>query len=77
MTTFAITYVQPKLSALIIMDARDRTHVDQLLAEDPFISEGVVTELTVLRWEPIFGALVNTDPHRPQPNPGASHQSNP
>ncbi len=48
---------QPELSALIIMDARDRAHVDQLIAEDPFVSEGLVTELTVLRWEPIFGAL--------------------
>jgi uncharacterized protein YciI len=50
---------QPELSALIIMDARDRAHVDQLLAEDPFVTEGLVTELTVLRWEPIFGALAN------------------
>ncbi len=50
---------QPELSALIIMDARDRAHVDQLLADDPFISEGLVTELSVLRWEPIFGTLAS------------------
>lgn len=47
------------LSALIIMDARDRTHVDQLLAGDPFMAEGLVTQLTVRRWEPIFGMLAD------------------
>jgi len=50
---------EQQLSALIIMDARDRDHVDQLLAGDPFVAEGLVTELTVQRWEPIFGLLAD------------------
>ena len=47
----------PVLSAIIIMKARDRAQVDNLLATDPYIAEGLVTELTVLRWQPIFGLL--------------------
>lgn len=45
------------LSAIILLDARDRGHVDELLADDPFVLEGLVTELTIVRWDPRFGAL--------------------
>ena len=47
----------PELSALILMRARDRAHVDELIADDPYISEGLVTEMSVVRWQPGFGEL--------------------
>ncbi|MDQ2849252.1 MAG: YciI family protein [Actinomycetota bacterium] len=46
-----------QLSAIILFKARDRAHVDELVADDPFVSEGLVTELTVQRWSPGFGEL--------------------
>lgn len=47
----------PELSAILLVKARDRGHVDELVADDPFVSEGLVTELTVVEWDPGFGEL--------------------
>lgn len=47
----------PELSALLLFKARDREHVDELISDDPFVTEGLLTELTVTRWDPGFGEL--------------------
>ena len=47
----------PELSALLLFKARDRQHVDRLIADDPFVAEGLLTELTITRWDPGFGGL--------------------
>lgn len=47
----------PVLSAVLVIKARDRQQVDELLADDPFVAEGLLTELTVVKWYPRFGEL--------------------
>lgn len=47
----------PELSAMLLFKAQDRDHVTELIADDPFVSEGLVTELTVMKWDPGFGQL--------------------
>lgn len=47
----------PELSAVLLIKARDRQQVHELLADDPFVAQGLLTELTVLKWYPGFGEL--------------------
>ena len=44
-------------SALLIMRAPDRMSLDDLIASDPFSSEGLIENMTVRQWDPIFGAF--------------------
>ena len=48
---------EPELSAILLLKARDRDHVDELIADDPYVSEGLLTQLTVRKWDPGFGEL--------------------
>lgn len=47
----------PELSAILLFKARERSQVDELIADDPYVSEGLLTELTVVEWDPGFGEL--------------------
>lgn len=44
-------------SALLIMSAPDRQALDRLIACDPFSTEGLIENMTVREWDPIFGAF--------------------
>lgn len=44
-------------SAMLLFKARDPAHVDELIADDPFVSQRLLTELTVVKWDPGFGEL--------------------
>jgi uncharacterized protein len=50
-------------AGFIIMTVDSRDEAEQLIAEDPFAVEGLIDELTILPWNPMFGAFA-TDPHR-------------
>lgn len=54
----------PARTALLILDAPDRGALDALIATDPFAIEGLIANLTVRPWDPIFGAF-NTRSSRP------------
>ena len=43
--------------ALLIMTAPDREALDALIASDPFAVEGLIENMTVTVWDPIFGAF--------------------
>ena len=43
--------------AMLIMNALDRTSLDRLIATDPFAKQGLIANLTVKEWDPIFGAF--------------------
>lgn len=42
---------------MLLFKALNTAHVDQLIADDPFIVEGLLTQLTVAKWDPGFGEL--------------------
>ena len=46
-----------KRAGFIIMTVDDRDEVDRLIAADPFALEDLIDELTILEWDPMFGAL--------------------
>ncbi|WP_312160178.1 YciI family protein [Phenylobacterium sp.] len=52
-----------KRAGFILVTADDREEVEQLIALDPFAVEGLIDELTILSWDPMFGAFAD-DPAR-------------
>ena len=46
-----------KRAGFIIFTAAGRAEVERLIAEDPFAIEGLIDELTILDWDPMFGAF--------------------
>jgi uncharacterized protein len=47
----------PLRSGFLIFTAPDRAAVETLVAGDPFAIEGLITALTVVEWDPLFGAF--------------------
>jgi uncharacterized protein len=43
--------------AMLIMRAPDRAAIDALIATDPFAIEGLIADMTVQAWDPIFGVF--------------------
>ncbi|GAA3311552.1 YciI family protein [Streptomyces cinereospinus] len=54
----------PLKSALLILTADSRQAAIDLIATDPFMSEGLITDCTVTEWDPIFGTY-NSDSSMP------------
>jgi len=48
----------PHRSAMLLFAAPDRDALMALIAEDPFAIEGLIEDMTVTEWDPIFGALI-------------------
>lgn len=46
-----------KRAGFIIMTVDGRDEVEQLVAADPFAIEGLIEELTILEWDPMFGSF--------------------
>ena len=46
-------------SAMLIISAADRVSLDQLIATDPFAEHGLIANMSVNEWDPIFGAFNN------------------
>lgn len=44
-------------SAMLIIDVEDRVALDAMIATDPFHVEGLIEDMTVTAWDPMFGAL--------------------
>ncbi len=45
----------PVKTAMLILKAPTRDGAMTVLAQDPFMSEGLVTEYTITDWDPVFG----------------------
>ena len=43
--------------AMLIMTAPDRPSLDRLIATDPFAEHGVIENMTINEWDPIFGVF--------------------
>lgn len=46
-----------KRAGLLVFEVADRAELDALIAGDPFAQEGLIDELTVVEWNPLFGAF--------------------
>jgi len=44
-------------SALLIMSAPNGASLEQIIASDPFAIEGLIEDMKIQEWDPIFGAL--------------------
>lgn len=47
----------PDRQAMLILHAADRAGLDALVAADPFAEHGLIADLAVAEWDPIFGAF--------------------
>lgn len=47
----------PLRAGLLIFTVESRAELDALIAGDPFAVEGLISELTVIEWDPLFGAF--------------------
>ena len=56
---------EPDKKAMLILAAPDRAALDAIVAADPFAEHGLIGELTVGEWDPIFGAF-NADSSMPR-----------
>lgn len=58
---------EPGRTAMLLINMPDRPTLDQLIASDPFALEGLIENLTIRQWDPIFGAFnsLSTRPLRP------------
>ncbi len=56
-------------AGLLIFKVQDRAELDALIAADPFAIEGLIEELTVTEWNPMFGAFAaEAAPYAPPAN---------
>ena len=55
----------PDRSAMLIFSVPDRATLDRLIAADPFAIEGLIEDMTVTEWDPIFGAFQGESSRRP------------
>jgi uncharacterized protein YciI len=51
-----------KRAGFIIMTVANISEARDLIAQDPFAVEGLIDELTILEWTPMFGSLDGTGP---------------
>jgi uncharacterized protein YciI len=54
-----------KRAGFIIMTVDDLEEVKRIVAEDPFAIEGLIDDLTIVQWDPMFGAFSGESSRRP------------
>ena len=47
----------PLRAGLLVFTVADRAELDALIAADPFAIEGLIDQLTIVEWDPMFGAF--------------------
>lgn len=55
-----------KRAGFILMTVDDIEEARRLIAEDPFATEGLIDELTILEWDPMFGAFARDPSRKPK-----------
>jgi uncharacterized protein YciI len=59
-----------KRAGFIIMTVDDRDEVQRLVDADPFAIEGLIDDLTIVEWDPMFGAFSKDPARAPKANAG-------
>ena len=49
----------PRRTKLLVFAVEDRPELDRLIAADPFAVAGLISELTVVQWDPLFGTFAS------------------
>ena len=44
-------------AALLLIEAPDRPALDAIIARDPFAEHGLITDMMVEEWDPLFGVF--------------------
>lgn len=44
-------------AALLLIEAADRAALDAIIARDPFAEHGLIAEMVVEEWDPLFGVF--------------------
>ena len=44
-------------SGFLVISATDRAEVEKIIADDPFAIAGLIVELVITEWDPVFGAF--------------------
>jgi uncharacterized protein len=54
----------PVRAGLLVMRAEDEAALRAVIATDPFAEHGIIADMQVTRWDPLFGALrhLSTNP---------------
>jgi len=60
-----------KRAGFIVMTVDDIEEARRLIAEDPFTTEGLIDDLTILEWDPLFGAFAGDSSRAPKGSSGA------
>lgn len=60
-----------KRAGFIIMTVADAQEARSLIAEDPFAIEKLIDDLTIVEWDPMFGAFAADSSRTPKIRPGA------
>lgn len=47
----------PAKTAMLLVEAADRQALEALIATDPFAEHGLIANMTMREWDPIFGAF--------------------
>ena len=55
-----------KRAGFILMTVDDIEQARQLVVEDPFSTEGLIDDLTILEWDPMFGAFAEDSQRAPK-----------
>jgi uncharacterized protein YciI len=58
----------PLRAGFLIIIAEDRAEVETIVAEDPFAKQDLIVELTILEWDPLFGAFEKESSRTVPPN---------
>lgn len=48
---------QPLRTGFMIVKAADRAEVERIVAADPFSKEGIIVNLSINEWDPLFGVF--------------------
>ena len=46
-------------NGFLILKTADLQEVEQIVAKDPFSTEGLIDELTITEWDPVFGLFAS------------------
>lgn len=57
----------PLRAGFLIMAADSRQQVEEMIAADPFSREGLICDLWIEEWDPLFGMLVDKSSKLPPP----------
>ncbi|KXV61414.1 hypothetical protein AD948_01810 [Acetobacter senegalensis] len=55
----------PLRSGFLIMKGANRQEIEAMVARDPFSPEGLICDLRIEEWDPLFGCLSNLSTGKP------------